>query len=564
MIATASLALSLLTSDEVVVRDARSPQRAWDARMVEHLLNRAAFGATREEIEAGVRMGCGALIDELFRPRPEVEWPVPVLLRWEDFGLTHLQLPLEGSSFMQMQPGERMALCKESKSSDREAFTATFEQWFHSMVDGRDPLRDRMTLFWHGFFTTSWAVNKRKYELVEQFQWLRGQATGSYADLLRGIGADPAMLQYLDNTSNSRGHPNENLARELMELYSLGEGHYTEVDVREAARALTGAVCTSEGSYAFLADAHDSGSKFILGERGNHGPAELVEILLHQEACARWVAGRLIAYFEGLAPGEQRLASYAEFLRRGNYEVEPFLRRLFSDPDFYRDEAVATRISAPIEHLAGICHKLEVHPSNEYLQRATNLLGQAFYFPPSVKGWSDGILWMSNDAMMRRSNCAGLIAGVYGSAELSLRAQAWIDRERDGMHDDAEAAALEWQPIEAEIKALDDSKRAVFDLQRQLDPHSAWRPWDPCGELLPRLREQGLAQPSAWMECVLEDWLAIPVPRETLAMATRFLHERCARAGIDENTLLEDPAGFAQVMPGIAHLVFSLPEAQLR
>lgn len=558
------MVLSLVGSDRAVTNDDLTNLLRWDARRVEHLLNRAAFGGTTQEIEAGVRMGPAALLDELFRQREEPAWPEPVLLRWEDFGLDHMQLPLAGTEFARLKPEEQMASCKSAKALERVAFVGTFEQWVDAMVDGRDPLRDRMTLFWHGFFTTSWEVNRRKFELLHQFQWLHRNATGSYADLLRGIVADPAMLQYLDNTSNSRKHPNENLARELMELFSLGEGNYTETDVREAARALTGAVCTSAGTYAFVEEVHDSGSKLILGETGAHGPAELVAILLRQEACGRWVAGRLIEYFEGIPPSEKRLESYAESLRGGNFELQPFLRRLFTDPDFYRDEVISARVSAPIEHLASLCHKLDVHPSSEFLHRTAILLGQGFYFPPSVKGWREGLAWMSNDALMRRGNCTGLIVGDYGSPDLSLRVQAWIDREHAGLNGGPEEGAASWKPLQNEIDALDEHEHEVFDLRRQIDPRSDWKPWDPCARFLPRLSERGITKVPELVQFLLDEWLAISVPRETQSTVLRFVEEHCAELGVDPAKLLEDRAALTKVLPAVAHLVWSLPEAQLR
>jgi uncharacterized protein (DUF1800 family) len=289
---------------------------AWDARAVEHLYNRAGFGARPSEIKAGVAIGQAALVEQLVSQRVDVDpffWdktdaPDPREMR---------DLPAE----------ERQQKLREFREKDRRQLIEYSGWWLDRMASGEDPLRERMVLFWHGFFTSSVEEVQRSWLLVRQNQLVREKALGSYAELLSAMLRDPAMLTYLDNQVNRRGNPNENLARELMELFSLGVGNYTEKDVQEAARALTGRGISRGGEYEFHPRLHDDGKKTVLGVTGKLDGDGLVAILLKQDACPRWVAKRLLAYFEGVEPSPERLADYAAFLRKSDYQLQPFLRR---------------------------------------------------------------------------------------------------------------------------------------------------------------------------------------------------------------------------------------------
>ncbi len=514
-----------------------APPRADPAR-VRHLLNRAAFGATGAEIERGVALGLERIVERLLDGGAGWRDVEPVLFRWEDFGLDHMQVTLETSPYFERSQDEQIGMCKDARVVDRNQFLALQERWFASMSRGDDPLRDRMTLFWHGFFTTSWEVVKRKYELVHQFQWLRRGALESYADLLHGVVRDPAMLQFLDQTASSRLHPNENLARELLELFSLGEGNYTESDVREAARALTGNVCTSEGAFAFLPHAHDAGLKTILGRTAHFGDRALVDHLLAQEACSRWIARRLLRWFEGLEPEPARLARYADLLRDARFELRPFLRTLFLDPEFYRADAVGTRVLSPMEYLAFVCHKLELAPDGHFLNKAGVILGQSFYWPPSVKGWPEGLDWITNDALLRRGNVVGALVGV-----LSVESG---DASDDLARGTAEGVHVSGLPdLETLIRTLGGAR------------------WEPSAAFVERLlaaRVRSDEDVAAWL---LEEWLPGPPAQGTHGIVRAALTRARERHGAAAGAWLEQAATRAALLRQLAHLIFSLPEAHL-
>jgi hypothetical protein len=221
---------------------------------------------------------------------------------------------------------------------------------------------------------------------------------------------DAAMLGYFDNDTNSKTHPNENFARELMELYSLGVGNYTEVDVREAARTLTGYQGES-GFFVFAEDLHDFGEKTILGQTGEYDGADLVEILLQQNACAMYVSRRLLTWMEGVEPTEVRAEQYAQLLRELEYESAPWLRHLAADPEFFREKVIGTRAQGPIEFLVSVSHRLKVQDRSTFLFFAAAASGQQFYGPPTVKGWDEGAAWISASTLTTRGNCVGLLLG---------------------------------------------------------------------------------------------------------------------------------------------------------
>src|SRR5262249_15639407 len=227
----------------------------WDARRAEHLWNRAGFGADARTIARSVAQGAEATVDELLHVDPWLEEPFYARKR-ADGDLRRLLRALPDD--------EREKRMRELRQEDRAQAADFLDWWVGRMLDGEDPLLERMTLFWHGHFTSSLEVVQSSFEMIAQNQLFRKHALGSFKDLLHGISRDPAMLLYLDNASSRKQHPNENFARELMELFTLGEGNYTEEDVRAVARAFTG-WSQQGGRFRFDAAAHDRDSKTVLG-----------------------------------------------------------------------------------------------------------------------------------------------------------------------------------------------------------------------------------------------------------------------------------------------------------
>jgi hypothetical protein len=503
----------------------------WNARNAEHLLNRAGFGGTPRDVQAAVAAKPEGLIDVLMTAHREWERLEPVLIEWEDFDLdpTGQPVPPEKSRYKGVPRKKQFQIMDKLRATDRLQFMDYSDRWFRAMISYDDPLRDRMTLFWHGFFTTASPVVKRKYELLNQHQFLRANALGSFRDLLHGIAVDAAMLQYLDNNTNVKEHPNENFARELMELYSLGEGNYSEVDVREAARALTGCHANPAGRYEFRPEHHDDGEKTILGVTGKMRVGELVDVLLAQEACARWVAYRILRYLEGAEPSAERLDEYADFLRESDYAITPFLRRLLLDPTFYRDEIVGARVESPVDFIVGMCRKLDLVPADHALYRLTEILGEGFYLPPTVKGWDGGEAWITNDRLMQRGNCAGVLLGALAPSSMSGG--------------------------ELEVRA---SGEAVIRLGRIAQITT----WKRGLNMRGMVHKSNATTDSEIVDAVLRRLLAVEPPAHLRAQMLAHLERERVAAELGHTPLLET-SDVEMVLRRLSHLILSLPEAQL-
>ena len=535
---------------------------AWDARAVRHLYNRAGFGARPADIDAGVAMGQAALVEKLVTQRADVE---PFF--WEK---------IEGPEPREMKDlpkEERQEKQKEFREKDRRQLQEYTAWWLERMTSGEDPLRERMVLFWHGFFTSSIEEVKRGWSLIRQNQLVREKALGSYAELLSSMLRDPAMLAYLDNQVNRKGNPNENLARELMELFSLGVGNYTETDVKEAARALTGRGISREGDYEFHPRLHDDGKKTVLGTTDKLDGDGLVAILLKQEACPRWVAKRLITYLEGVAPTPERLSEYASFLKKSNYEMQPFLRKLFLDPAFYRDEVVGARVQGPVDFMVGLSRRLGTRITPLVLGGGSALLGQRLFSPPSVKGWDEGESWITTATLMQRGNLAGFVLGVVKVDDVMSESDLDMPHPADPaettgngepMHEGTDAppaagSATKDEPKPKKGKGGGQPGGQAMQALRRAEAAG----WSASINFGSRMAKAGAKTDAEIADRMLDELLAIRAPDDTRARMRAFLaHEREGLHAAD-GALLDAGGEGERVLRRLAHLILSLPEAQL-
>ena len=277
--------------------------------------------------------------------------------------------------------------------------------WANRMLNTHRPLEEKLTLFWSGHF----AVENGKVEdyrlMLDQNAMFRRHANGNFRTLLTEVTKDPAMLIYLDNRENVKGHANENYAREVMELFTLGVGNYTENDIKEAARALTG-YTNSGRKFTFKPELHDDGEKTVLGEKGNFKAEDIIDILLRQKATAEWITRKLYVFFvrEDLSPGTK--TALATRLRANNYELKPFLKALLLSKDFYSPASYATQIKSPIQFQIATYRKLGMTtvPGTPYLVTVLGNLGQNLGNPPNVKGWDGGRAWINPSTLLIRGN----------------------------------------------------------------------------------------------------------------------------------------------------------------
>lgn len=310
--------------------------------------------------------------------------------------------------------------------------------WLVRMLSTPRPFEERLALFWHGHFATSIAKVGRVALMVEQVDTLRRLGVGHFGDLAKAVSRDPAMILWLDGNTNRRHHPNENYARELLELFCLGHGHYTEDDVLEAARAFSG-WHESGGRFRFVAAEHDGGAKTVLGRSGPLDGDDVVDACLAHPACPRWIAGRLLAHFVHPSPGERLVDAAAARLLAEGYDVHAFLRHVFASRAFYAPAAHRALVKSPVELAVGAGRALGVTLEGRDLARRTEALGQALYAPPSVKGWDGGRAWLNAATTIGRVHLAARIASK--TARDGLEPDA-LDALLDGAWPDALRGAL--------------------------------------------------------------------------------------------------------------------------
>ncbi len=397
------------------------PPRSFDYRQAQHLLNRAGFGGTPAQVRGLAGLG--------------VEGAVEHVVDFHDAGA--LAAASGGFDRDIMRPPEeaqrknlrraRMAgdeetlsalrrMRQEAQQADRRQMAGIQRWWLARMIETPRPLEEKMTLFWHGHFATNYRAIEDSYHMFAQNQLFRAHATGNFKGLSHAIIRDPAMLRYLNNDQNRREQPNENLARELMELFTLGEGQvYGEDDIKEGARALTGFTFHDDefvgpGSRQYQR-LHDPGRKSILGRAGNWNGDDFVEIIFSQRACSDFICWKLYRYFVNDLPGgldetsRRCIAEMSRLLRESDYDLRPVLRALFRSEHFYDPANVGAQVKSPVQLVVQSLRTLNVPPRElEALLAALRLMGQDLFYPPSVKGWEGGRSWINTSTLFVRQN----------------------------------------------------------------------------------------------------------------------------------------------------------------
>src|SRR5579875_402272 len=349
----------------------------WDIRRVGHLYRRAAFGASYAELEAGLKAGPEALIDQLLKGGP---------------GLAAFD-------------AEMAPLAQNIARYNDAAHLRAW--WLARMLHSPHPLQEKITLFWHNHFATSYAKVQSARFMLGQYELLRRHALGAFSELLRAMSSDPAMLIWLDGRDNKKGSPNENYARELMELFSLGIGHYTEKDIREAARAFTG--WEIQGTkVVFNAKQHDDGVKTVLGQTGQWDADDIVRICLEQESAAPFLVSKLYRFLisETVTPTPELLTPLAQQFRKSGYDFGALVRTMLSSNLFFSPLVYRTRIKSPVDFSLNIVRGLEGKIGTTALAQALEQLGQNLFSPPSVKGWDGGKSWLNGQTLLFRQNLA--------------------------------------------------------------------------------------------------------------------------------------------------------------
>lgn len=364
----------------------------WNRQRAAHLYRRAGFAANWLQLEEALAAGHQATVDRLMTGEPESD------------------------RFYQDAARSAESLLAAGDPQQIAAW------WLYALVHSPHPLRERLTLFWHGHFATSGAKVTDGRQMYAQNCLLRKHALGSYKPMLDEVSKDPAMLIWLDATSNHKAHPNENFAREVMELFCLGIGNYSEHDIKEAARSFTGWEL-AHGQFRFNRYEHDTGQKTVLGQTGALNGDDVLRILLEHPATGRFLVRKLFRYFvsETAEPTAALVDPLANGLRERDYDLAWLARTMLSSNLFYSPHAMGQRIKSPVELAVGLLRSLQA-PVNAYaLHDQLQQLGQGVLFPPNVKGWDGGSAWINSSTLVGRANLVWALAG--GTGRMNVRYQ---------------------------------------------------------------------------------------------------------------------------------------------
>ncbi len=449
--------------------------------------------------------------------------------------------------------------------------------WAGRMVASHRPLEEKMALFWHGHFATGEEKIRDYRKMEQQLALLHRHATGNFRTLLVDVARGPAMLAYLDAAENVKGAPNENFAREVMELFTMGVGNYTEKDIREGARAFTGWI---DDDLDFKVDPakHDDGEKTFLGRTGKFDGVDVLNIILEQKITAEFIAGKLYKFFvrENISPEVQ--AKLGAVLRDNDYEIAPLMRTIFLSKDFYSPPSAGTHIKSPVEFMVSTYRRLGVRrlPGIPDLYVVSRELGQILLNPPTVAGWAQGRAWITPGLLLARGNFARdimfpdiinftdpnfnpgievkrvndrILAG-YSIAEATVEQDAGSGMEGGGEKTMANVIAgaedfntrygslVGWQEAVRRIKPIPRAA-AQFDLSAMITAAGAKTAADAVDHLALRL-------------------LSVPVSTTVRGTLVAFLERQLGTADLSQAaTYMERPLRLT------AHLIMSTPEFQL-
>ncbi|TVY01088.1 DUF1800 domain-containing protein [Paenibacillus cremeus] len=366
----------------------------WTEKEAAHLLSRATFFPGKKEVSASLELG--------------MEETVRRLLAGESLtGTTSELLPIE-----------QLKADGKDLAADQIGDQQTY--WIHRMVTTEAPLIEKMTLFWHGHFVSSYQKVREIPLMLRQIQMFRDNAVGNFYKLVKEVGQDPAMMLYLDVNNNRKSAPNENYAREVMELFTLGIGNYTETDIREAARALTGWTYDKKADQVkFNAKQHDTGKKTFLGWSGNFDDRDVVAVLFKQDALPHFVAQKLLTYFAVDHPSTDWINELAAVFAKQN-DIGETLKAMFLSDAFYADEVKGSLIKTPVEYVVGIVKAFNLPLSKGYAG-AMRKMGQELYLPPDVAGWRGGATWLMTTNLLSRYQFAESIAKRVNNAVLTAK-----------------------------------------------------------------------------------------------------------------------------------------------
>ncbi len=390
------------------------PDSQWNRDNAAHLLRRAGFGSNPEQLDSWSKLKLDEAVNRL------VDWQqIPDLTQNPDWAKPDPTLESKREELRMMSEEDRKKAVQMIGRSQREHVEELRLWWLTRMFETTRPLQEKMTLFWHGHFATSVEKVKDAYFMWKQNDLFRRLGNGNFEELLVEGGREPAMLVWLDGGSSNLRAPNENYAREVMELFTLGEGHYTEDDIKNAAKAFTGWVVEREKQASeFRPQRFSNEPKTFKGQTGNFNDKDVVHLILQDPNCGAYLAKKIWTFFAYENPEPELLGALADRFRSAKYEIKPLLRTLFLSEEFYSQKSVRNQIKSPVQWLVGCCKSLDFDRIPRLAPNALRLLGQDLLAPPSVKGWDGGRNWISTATLLQRCNIARFM--IYGGNPASM------------------------------------------------------------------------------------------------------------------------------------------------
>jgi len=589
---TALIAAASLTANAApsIWQDSLEPIPAseWSRDRAAHLLDRAGFGGTPTEIARLAAMSPREAVRSLVYYRA-IQNSLPPFddSGAFDAGLDPFAPSRPAATDLAKASGEALGVKakpagnrKLQQVADRYLYWKRVTKletervaywWANRMLTTQRPLEEKMALFWHGHFATGDEKVQDYRKMLQQNELLRAKATDNFRDLLIAVSQDPAMLASLDAGVNVKGAPNENFAREIMELFTMGVGNYTEKDIQEAARAFTG--WNYQGlDFVVNLPQHDDGVKTVLGRSGNFDGVQVIDIILAHPVTSEYIADKLYRYFvrEDVTPALR--VKLGKLLRDTHFEIAPFLETVFASCDFYSDASVGTRIKPPVELAVSTYRKLGLMevPGIPDFNVLTEAMGQKLLNPPNVAGWASGTSWITPGLLLVRGNF------VYDTVfpPINFIAPDRVADERFGIVPVADKVAMGMdvttatKPDGKEVTSMSMQNDRDEDFNTRLASYHAWRKAIEKVKPIPRMparidlsqmvRDAGCVSAQQAVDHLLMRFLSVPVDAETRKKIGVLLEDDLGTADLTyADSYMED------ALRNALHVILSLPAYQL-
>ena len=433
-----------------------------------HLANRAGFGGKPSEIEHLAKIGLDKAVDSFVDyekvpdSNPQFVWVKNFRSDMEEYAteFRKVRMAEQDSSLSDDKRKENAELRQQlNRKRQRNTVQELVElrgNWMQRMATGPRPLQEKLVLFWHGHFATSAQKVQSSYFMWRQLEMFREHASGNWLKMLEAVAKDPAMLIWLDQAQSRKEHPNENFAREVMELFALGEGHYTEKDITEAARALTGFTLNRfRGEFEYRPFMHDNGTKTVLGKTGNLDGNDVLEIIASQSQTFRFLSSKLWRFFASDNPDPKVVQALADVFQKNDGNFKPLLRTMFRSQEFYAPDVIRAQVKSPVQWLISSVRWLEREmPPSIVSGQICKSMGQDLLVPPNVKGWDGGLSWITTNNLLTRYNQAALL--VMAENKMTTEGQQGVNR---ALAQRAAQVARFMHAVEVD-KIVSDSERA--------------------------------------------------------------------------------------------------------